>query len=64
MPVVIGFCEVENKEVLEDLADMTNFKDNRYEVIHRNSPDARGIDVAAMYQRKIHFTRISLSDQL
>lgn len=50
-PVVIGFCEVENKEVLTDLASTEKLKKANYEIIHRNSPDARGIDVAAMYRK-------------
>ena len=51
LPVVIGFCEVENKEVLTDLSQTELLKSGKYEVVHRNSPDARGIDVAAMYQK-------------
>jgi endonuclease/exonuclease/phosphatase family metal-dependent hydrolase len=51
MPIVIGFCEVENKEVLQDLAATEKLKEAKYEVIHRHSPDARGIDVAAMYRK-------------
>jgi len=51
LPVVIGFCEVENKEVLNDLSQTELLKSGKYEVVHRNSPDARGIDVAAMYQK-------------
>ncbi len=68
LPTVIGFCEVENKEVLQDLAKTELLKTGKYEVIHRNSPDARGIDVAAMYRKdkftllEYHYYPISYED--
>ncbi len=49
-PDVLGLCEVENKEVVLDLVNSTNLKKLKYKVIHYNSPDARGIDVAAIYK--------------
>jgi len=48
-PDLIGLCEVENKQVVMELASQKNLKANKYEVIHYDSPDTRGIDVAAMY---------------
>ena len=50
VPEVIGFCEVENRFVLESLRDQTPLKNIPYRIIHRHSPDARGIDVAMMYR--------------
>jgi predicted extracellular nuclease len=47
---VIGLCEVENKEVVEDLVNRPLLKDRNYKVAHINSPDKRGIDVALIYQ--------------
>jgi predicted extracellular nuclease len=48
-PDIIGLCEVENYQVVKDLASEPVLKDNHYDVIHFDSPDARGIDVAALY---------------
>lgn len=49
-PEVIGLCEVENRFVLEALRDQTPLRNIPYKIIHRHSPDARGIDVALMYR--------------
>jgi predicted extracellular nuclease len=48
-PDLIGLCEVENKQVVAELAGQHSLKANHYEVVHYESPDTRGIDVAAMY---------------
>jgi predicted extracellular nuclease len=48
-PDLIGLCEVENEDVVWDLAAQEALLPNVYEVIHFESPDTRGIDVAAMY---------------
>ena len=50
-PVVIGVSEVENRDVLVDLANDPALVDKDYGIIHYESPDARGIDVALMYQK-------------
>ena len=52
-PAVIGLAELENRDVLEDLANDPALIDKDYGIIHYNSPDARGIDVALMYQKSI-----------
>lgn len=49
LPDVIGLCEVENRKVLEDLANTGKLKGKAYQIIHRESPDGRGIDVALLY---------------
>lgn len=49
-PVIIGVCEVENKKVLDDLVSSKYLKEKNYQIIHYNSPDKRGIDVALLYQ--------------
>ena len=59
-PAVIGVSEVENREVLEDVVNDTLLRDKDYGIIHYHSPDARGIDVALLYQKKL-FTPISTS---
>ncbi len=48
-PDLIGLCEVENKQVVLELAEQKELNANHYEVVHYESPDTRGIDVAAMY---------------
>lgn len=56
-PAIIGFCEVENRNVLEDLFYKTPLIKYNYHIVHEESPDARGIDVAFAYQRT-HFAYI------
>ncbi|HKJ07291.1 MAG TPA: hypothetical protein VJ970_07490 [Flavobacteriaceae bacterium] len=50
-PVVIGVSEIENRSVLEDLINTSYLKNKDYGIIHYESPDARGIDVALLYQK-------------
>ena len=52
-PVLIGVCEVENRRVLEDLLNQEPLIDKDYGIVHFDSPDRRGIDVALLYQKKI-----------
>ncbi len=49
-PAVIGFCEVENREVLEQLVGHPLLRRWNYQIVHKDSPDKRGIDVAAIYR--------------
>ena len=49
-PVILGVAEVENLKVLEDLIHTDSLKNKNYSIIHYNSPDKRGIDVALLYQ--------------
>jgi len=51
-PAIIGVCEIENKQVLEDLINSKYLKDLDYGIIHYNSQDKRGIDVALLYQKR------------
>jgi len=50
-PDIIGLCEVENKKVVEDLVNHPNLIDKDYGIIHFDSPDERGIDVAFLYKK-------------
>jgi endonuclease/exonuclease/phosphatase family metal-dependent hydrolase len=54
-PVLLGLAEVENKHVLKDLTENNQIKDSEYSIIHFDSPDERGIDVALLYKQK-YFT--------
>lgn len=49
-PVVIGLAEVENIFVLNQLSTKTGLARFEYKVIHRDSPDPRGIDVGVLYR--------------
>lgn len=51
-PAVVGLCEVENRTVLEKLVSFTPLKSISYKIIHKESPDHRGIDVALLYNPK------------
>jgi len=57
-PEMIGLCEVENRAVLEDLVRKTPLSGYDYEIVHKESPDERGIDNALLY-RKDRITIIS-----
>ena len=50
LPDVIGVAEVENKWVLERLLSSTLLRKYEYKIVHRDSKDRRGIDVALMYR--------------
>ncbi|MDC9723103.1 MAG: endonuclease/exonuclease/phosphatase family protein [Urechidicola sp.] len=46
---VIGVCEIENSNVLDDILNTSYFKNQPYDYIHQESPDWWGIDVALIY---------------
>ena len=50
-PALVGLAEVENRWVARDLVTRTSLADAGYAVVHRDSPDPRGIDVALLYRR-------------
>lgn len=56
-PDIIGLAEIENIRVLEDLINQPSLRNSNYGIIHYNSPDRRGIDVAFLYKKKL-FTPI------
>ena len=51
MPEIIGFCEIENRRVLNDLLRKTPFTKLNYGIVHQDSPDKRGIDVGLIYDK-------------
>ncbi|MDP2338014.1 MAG: hypothetical protein Q8N05_16525 [Bacteroidota bacterium] len=57
LPEIIGLVEIENQSVLEDLIQTGKLKDQGYAIVHEESPDYRGIDVAMIYRRDA-FTEI------
>lgn len=50
-PVIVGLIEVENRKVVQDLIAQPALAKSNYGIIHHNSYDARGIDVAIIYQK-------------
>ncbi|MBN2681902.1 MAG: hypothetical protein JXR58_05305 [Bacteroidales bacterium] len=48
-PEIIGFCEIENRFVLEKLVENSPLVNLNYKIIHFESPDRRGIDVGIIY---------------
>jgi endonuclease/exonuclease/phosphatase family metal-dependent hydrolase len=51
MPDVIALAEVENRGVLTKLLNYTLLRKYDYSIVHRESVDRRGIDVALLYRR-------------
>lgn len=54
-PALLGVAEIENDTVLNDLIHMPKLKNRNYKIVHYNSPDRRGVDVALLYNPK-YFT--------
>ncbi len=52
-PTLIGVAEVENRRVLEDLVNQSALLKYDFGIIHFDSPDRRGIDVALLYRKNI-----------
>jgi hypothetical protein len=60
LPLLAGLCEVENEQVVRDLVYGTILSAGNYGIVHRESPDPRGIDLALLYRRdhvRIHEVR-------
>ncbi len=53
-PTLMGGSEIENRGVLEDLIKEPILIKSDYGIVHFDSPDRRGIEVALLYQKK-HF---------
>ena len=56
-PDLLGVCEVENRYVLDLLVQQVAHRlpGRKYQIVHADTDDARGIDVAFLYDPK-HFT--------
>lgn len=50
---ILGISEVENRDVVIALTHQESIKDRHYQVIHGESPDERGIDVALIYNPRV-----------
>ena len=63
-PVILGLCELENRLVLEDLISQPSLSPFNYGIIHYDSPDRRGVDVALLYQKDAFQPQFSQSRRL
>ena len=52
-PAIVGVVEVENQTVLQDLINTNSLKKHHYGIVHYDSPDERGIDVALLYKKEL-----------
>ena len=52
-PAIIGVCEIENRQILVDIVNDSLLVGKDYGIIHFESPDARGIDVGLIYQKRL-----------
>ena len=52
-PALIGLAEVENEAVLKDFCEKTSLRPHDYGIVHFESPDIRGIDVALLYKKSM-----------
>lgn len=50
-PDIVGLAEIENLWTIEYLLKNTPLKKGGYGIIHKESPDPRGIDVALLYRK-------------
>lgn len=49
---ILGLSEIENRGVIEDLVSHKNIAEKNYQIVHYDSPDRRGIDVALLFSPK------------
>lgn len=52
-PALVGLAEVENQQVVEDLINSPYLKNIPYGMVHYDSMDERGIDVALLYHKDL-----------
>ena len=52
-PDIMGLCEIENRRVVEDLVTQPALAKNRYQIVHFDAPDRRGIDVGLIYKPQV-----------
>lgn len=48
-PAILGVSEIENRLVLEDLVKDPLLREANYKIVHYDSPELRGVDVALLY---------------
>ncbi len=53
VPALVGLAEIENRRVLKDLLVYSPLSEFDYQILHKSSPDWRGIDVALLYRESL-----------
>ncbi len=48
-PAIIGVSEIENRSVMEDVINEPELRSLNLQIVHHDSPDARGVDVGLIY---------------
>ena len=48
-PAIIGVSESENRSVMQDVVNQPELKKWNLQIVHHDSPDARGVDVGLLY---------------
>ena len=48
-PTLVALCEIENRYVIERLQQSEHLHQIPYRIIHKESPDHRGIDIGLLY---------------
>ena len=61
-PVIIGVSEIENITVLQDLVREPEIRDRRYQIVHHDGPDRRGVDVGLLYNPRF-FKVLNVTNQ-
>ncbi len=61
-PAILGVAEIENDTVLHDLARQKLIEKRNYQIVHYDSKDIRGVDVALLYNPK--YFKVEASDKL
>ncbi len=56
---IMGLCEIENMNVLNDIVKAPKLAGRHYKIAHVEGPDMRGVDVALLYNPK-YFTLTSV----
>ena len=49
---ILGISEIENRKVIEDLVSEPEIASAAFQIVHYDSPDRRGVDVALLYNPK------------
>ena len=52
-PDIVGLAEIENEAVVRDLINTEYLRKYNYGIVHYESPDARGVDVALIYKKSV-----------
>lgn len=59
-PAIIGVSEIENRSVMEDVVNQPELKNLNLQIVHHDSPDARGVDVGLIYNpRYFHVQNVT-----